>query len=161
MEGIGYWFFIAVLYLLSSLMKKRQQKTAREKLDDETISDETEQGSRFKFDFLKEIYNEFQEASEEDLGASYGESDIDEDIEPEWVEPEPIAVESREQGVAVFDDLSSRDILHEERESGYELILPKQAVFGTHLFQSADDLKRAVIMKEVLDKPRALRRSIR
>ena len=37
MEGLAYWLFIAVLYFLSSLMKRRQQNFARKKLDQEDI----------------------------------------------------------------------------------------------------------------------------
>jgi hypothetical protein len=161
MEGIGYWLFLAVLYLLSSLMKKRQQKGAREKLDDEPAIEEKETESGFKFDFLKEIYNEFQETSEEDLGASYGESDIDEDIEPEWVEPEPIQKETREQGKAVFDDISSPAHIHTVPGIGHASDRSTHVLYRNQLFQNINDLKRAVIMKEILDKPRALRRSIR
>jgi len=35
MEGIGYWIFIAVLYLLSSLMKKRRQQAISQQQDKE------------------------------------------------------------------------------------------------------------------------------
>lgn len=161
MEGIGYWLFLAVLYLLSSLMKKRQQKTAREELDDESVLEEKEAEGGFKFDFLKEIYDEIQGISEEDHGASYGDLDSDEEIEEEWIEPEPIPMETREQGEAVFGDISSSGLIHKEPAEGYVSDKSTHVLYGKHLFQNADDLKRAVIMKEVLDKPRALRRSIR
>jgi hypothetical protein len=160
MEGIGYWLFLAVLYLLSSLMKKRQQKTARETLDDEPAIEEKETENGFKFDFLKEIYDEFQGISEEDQGASYGELEIDEEAE-EWVEPEPIQKETREQGEAVFDDISSLAHIHTVPGIGHASDRSTHVLYRNQLFQNINDLKRAVIMKEVLDKPRALRRSIR
>ena len=37
MDGLAYWLFIAALYFLSSLMKRRQQKFARNKLEREDI----------------------------------------------------------------------------------------------------------------------------
>ena len=43
MEGLAYWLFIAALYFLSTLMKKRQQKIARNKLDQEdAVSDNSD-----------------------------------------------------------------------------------------------------------------------
>ena len=49
MEGIGYWLFIAVFYLLSFLKKRRQQQAALQNMDDEIGSEEKPQDT-FKFD---------------------------------------------------------------------------------------------------------------
>ena len=42
MEGLAYWLFIAALYFLSSLMKKKQQKVARKRLDQEDVEYEND-----------------------------------------------------------------------------------------------------------------------
>jgi len=61
----------------------------------------------------------------------------------------------------VFEDLSNPDSepIHKEFQFWKE---PKQ---NKHSFipqlKSMDDLKRGIVMKEIIDKPRALRRAIR
>ena len=84
MEGLAYWLFIAALYFLSSLMKKKQQKVARKRLDqEETASDnsdfiETEPETMDDFfDQLKNYGKEFLVEDKSDVG------DIGYDIEEE------------------------------------------------------------------------------
>ena len=49
MEGIGYWLFLAALYFIMSLMKKRQQKSARRILDqDESVPESDQQPGPFQ-----------------------------------------------------------------------------------------------------------------
>ncbi len=163
MEGVGYWLFIAVLYLLSSLMKKRQQKAAREKLDDDYEKPENGPKGKFNVEFLQDIYNEFQGLTEDEFIESEdgSEDEIEEEIEEEWINPVPSPVESREQGVAVFDNVSDHTFDKKNERFKYGIPHPSKTAFGGNLFSSLDALKRAVIFKEILDKPRAMRRTIR
>ena len=105
MEGLAYWLFIAALYFLSTLMKKRQQKIARNKLyQEDTVSDNS--------DFIKtepETMNDFF-----DQLKNYGKEflDLDEVEDKEYVIQEEeyvdkeIDIASEEISIAEFDDLS-------------------------------------------------------
>ena len=164
MEGLAYWLFIAALYLLSSLMKKRQQKVARKRLDqEETASDnsdfiETEPETMDDFfDQLKNYGKEFLVEDKSDVG------DIGYDIEEEkeYVDSK-IDIESKETSRAIFDDLSEETIepIHKEYR-----IHSKQnqniSFLVSSLLEDNNKVKKAIILKEIFDKPRGLRRSIR
>ena len=161
MEGLAYWLFIAALYFLSTLMKKRQQKIARNKLDQEdTVSDNS--------DFIKtepETMNDFF-----DQLKNYGKEFLDLDEvedkkyviqEEEYVDKE-IDIPSEEISRAVFDDLSEETMepIHKEYR-----ITKKQnqniSLVVNSLLNDNDKVKKAIILKEIFDKPRALRRLTR
>ena len=163
MEGLAYWLFIAVLYFLSSLLKRRQQKIARNKLDQEdTVSDNS--------DFIKtepETMNDFF-----DQLKNYGKEflDLDEVEDKEYVIQEEeyvdkeidIDIPSEEISRAVFDDLSEETMepIHKEYR-----ITKKQnqniSLVVNSLLNDNDKVKKAIILKEIFDKPRALRRLTR
>ena len=163
MEGLAYWLFIAALYFLSTLMKKRQQKIARNKLDQEdTVSDNS--------DFIKtepETMNDFF-----DQLKNYGKEFLDLDEvedkkyviqEEEYVDKEiDIDIPSEEISRAVFDDLSEETMepIHKEYR-----ITKKQnqniSLVVNSLLNDNDKVKKAIILKEIFDKPRALRRLTR
>ena len=166
MEGLAYWLFIAVLYFLSSLMKRRQQNFARKKLDEEDVQFEQD-------DFVETDTNNEPETMDDffDQLRNYGKeflvSDddaVDEEIqEKEYIEPE-ITVESpkEETSRAIFGDISknSPEPVHPEY-----IIKQKHTLNTSELVSSLlnDDnkIKKAIILKEIFDKPRALRRAIR
>jgi hypothetical protein len=160
MEGVGYWVFIAVLFLLSSLMKKRQQKAAREKLDDDFESSDNEPEGKININFLQDIYKEFQGLTEDELVESKEDLD-EEEIEEEWTEPAPKTVESMDQVGVVFDDISNPVSGRRYKRTISGIKVSTKTAFGKNMFRNLNDLKRAVIYKEILDKPRAMRRSIR
>ena len=163
MEGLAYWLFIAALYFLSTLMKKRQQKIARNKLDQEdAVSDNS--------DFIKtepETMNDFF-----DQLKNYGKEflDLDEVEDKEYVIQEEeyvnkeidIDIPSEEISRAVFDDLSEETMepIHKEYR-----ITKKQnqniSLVVNSLLNDNDKVKKAIILKEIFDKPRALRRLTR
>ena len=164
MEGLAYWLFIAALYFLSSLMKKKQQPVARKRLDqEETASDnsdfiETEPETMDDFfDQLKNYGKEFLVEDKSDVG------DIGYDIEEEkeYVDSK-IDIESKETSRAIFDDLSEETIepIHKEYR-----IHSKQnqniSFLVSSLLEDNNKVKKAIILKEIFDKPRGLRRSIR
>ena len=164
MEGLADWLFIAALYLLSSLMKKKQQKVARKRLDqEETASDnsdfiETEPETMDDFfDQLKNYGKEFLVEDKSDVG------DIGYDIEEEkeYVDSK-IDIESKETSRAIFDDLSEETIepIHKE----YRIHSKKNqniSFLVSSLLEDNNKVKKAIILKEIFDKPRGLRRSIR
>ena len=163
MEGIGYWIFLAVLYLLSSLMKKRRQQTIGQQQDKEDPNSTDEvKPNPFQAEFLQDLFRDMkdlvedpEEITEDEIENIY----VDEEAEEIELEKE-VVIASDENYHAVFEDLSEPEPepIHEEY-----LYWKKQKVemsaFSFSL-TSMNDLKRAIVLKEILDKPRALRRII-
>ena len=147
-------------------MKKKQHKFARKRLDqEETASDnsdfiETEPETMDDFfDQLKNYGKEFLVEDKSDVG------DIGYDIEEEkeYVDSKSkIDIESKETSRAIFDDLSEETIepIHKEYR-----IHSKQnqniSFLVSSLLEDNNKVKKAIILKEIFDKPRGLRRSIR
>lgn len=167
MDGLAYWLFIAALYFLSSLMKRRQQKFARNKLeredidadDSDFIENKTSPSPESMDDFFDQLRNygkEFLDFEEED-DDQYPSED-EEQIEQEVIIEEPSEDKSR----AVFEDLSEEKLepMHEEYR-----ITKKQnqnmSLLVNSILSDNNKVKKAIILKEIFDKPRALRRSMR
>ncbi len=167
MDGLAYWLFIAALYFLSSLMKRRQQKFARNKLeredidadDSDFIENKTSPAPESMDDFFDQLRNygkEFLDFEEED-DDQYPSED-EEQIEQEVIIEEPSEDKSR----AVFEDLSEEKLepIHEEYR-----ITKKQnqnmSLLVNSILSDNNKVKKAIILKEIFDKPRALRRSMR
>ena len=166
MEGIGYWLIIAVLYLLSAFMKKRKQQAARRELEQEdSVPDSEQKQTLFQANFLQDLFGDMKNMAERSGLVSEQEKDdfiipeADESIEYEQelfdkdLEPEPI-----EPGKTVFKDIS---------EQAPELLkIDWEGITITHhhlspILRDRHHLKRAIVLKEILDKPRAMRRAIR
>ncbi|MEC9027163.1 MAG: hypothetical protein VYD20_05725 [Candidatus Neomarinimicrobiota bacterium] len=167
MDGLAYWLFIAALYFLSSLMKRRQQKFARNKLeredidadDSDFIENKTSPAPESMDDFFDQLRNygkEFLDFEEEDDDQYLSEDE--EQIEQEVIIEEPSEDKSR----AVFEDLSEEKLepIHEEYR-----ITKKQnqnmSLLVNSILSDNNKVKKAIILKEIFDKPRALRRSMR
>ena len=167
MDGLAYWLFIAALYFLSSLMKRRQQKFARNKLeredidadDSDFIENKTSPAPESMDDFFDQLRNygkEFVDFEEEDDDQHLSEDE--EQIEQEVIIEEPSEDKSR----AVFEDLSEEKLepIHEEYR-----ITKKQnqnmSLLVNSILSDNNKVKKAIILKEIFDKPRALRRSMR
>ena len=167
MDGLAYWLFIAALYFLSSLMKRRQQKFARNKLEREDIDADDSDFNENKtspapesmddfFDQLRNYGKEFLDFEEDDDDQYLSEDE--EQIEQEVIIEEPSEDKSR----AVFEDLSEEKLepIHEEYR-----ITKKQnqnmSLLVNSILSDNNKVKKAIILKEIFDKPRALRRSMR
>jgi len=166
MDGLAYWLFIAALYFLSSLMKRRQQKFARNKLeredidadDSDFIDNKTSPAPESMDDFFDQLKNygkEFLDFEEEDDQYL---SEDEEQIDQEVIIEEPSEDKSR----AVFEDLSEEKLepIHQEYR-----ITKKQnqnmSLLVNSILSDNNKVKKAIILKEIFDKPRALRRSMR
>jgi len=166
MEGIGYWLIIAVLYLLSAFMKKRKQQATRRELEQEdSVPDSEQKQTLFQAKFLQDLFGDMKNMAERSgLVLEQGKDDFiipeaDESIEYEQelfdndLEPEPI-----KPGETVFKDIS---------EQAPELLkIDWEGITITHhylspILRDRHHLKRAIVLKEILDKPRAMRRAIR
>ena len=166
MEGLAYWLFIAVLYFLSSLMKRRQQNFARKKLDEEDVQFEqddfveTDTDPETMDDFFDQLRNYGKGFLESDDDKTEDEVEIQ---EKEYIDPE-VTVESakEETSRAVFGDLSknSPEPVHKEYIIKQKHTL-KTSELVSSLLNDDNKVKKAIILKEIFDKPRALRRAIR
>ena len=110
MEGIGYWLFLAALYFLMSLMKKRKQKSARRMLDeDESVQESDQQPGPFQSETLQELFNEIKnfgqdilEPGADEIADYEFEEPTDTDEQPEIIdESEPV-----QTARAIFEDFS-------------------------------------------------------
>lgn len=163
MEGIGYWIFLAVLYLLSSLMKKRRQQAIGQQQDKEDPNSTDEvKPNPFQAEFLQDLFRDMKDLVEDPEEITEDEiENIYVDEEAEEIEPEKeVVVASNENSHAVFEDLSEPEPepIHEEYQYWKKQKVEMSAF--SLLFTSMNDLKRAIVLKEILDKPRALRRVI-
>ena len=163
MEGIGYWIFLAVLYLLSSLIKKRRKQAIGQQQDKEDPNSTDEvKPNPFQAEFLQDLFRDMKNLAEDPKDISEEEiENIYVDEEAEEIEPEKeVVVASDENSHVVFKDLSKPEPepIHEAYQYWNKQKV-KMSAFNLS-FNSINDLKRAIVLKEILDKPRALRRII-
>jgi len=137
--------------MLSAMMKKRQQKEARKEMDQDGKNDWSTP------DFVKKIFADFVDKGESEL-EEVPYTELEEELDLELIEneieekshiPPPahkvnFSVSQRGQTVGT--------IKHKERKKK-----PPHYKF----FKHQDDVRMAMIYKEIMDKPRALRHSIR
>lgn len=172
MEGITYWIFLAVLYLISSMMKKKKQKSRLEKMDEEEksngLSSQVDDLLKFlKLDGMKESeLNQRVETDQDEEMLFYRDepsSSLD-IIDGEWKDE-------------AKTDSPEKNFLHDKKiksnlKKDNRLVLDKPLRLFERPTESAvdrikrkylgdsNDLKSAVLLKEILDKPRALRKTI-
>ena len=165
MEGIGYWLFLAALYFLMSLMKKRQQKSARRMLDeDESVPESDQQPGPFQSETLQDLFNEIKNFGQDILEPGADEIDdyefedsIDAEDQPGIIDEPELVQTSR----AIFEDFSEEYPEHIHKKYPIRKKASKTGHFINPLLKDINRFKQAIILKEVLDKPRALKRSIR
>ena len=165
MEGIGYWLFLAALYFLMSLMKKRQQKSARRMLEeDELVQDSDQQSGPFQSETLQDLFNEIKNFGQDILEPGTNEIDDYEFEDSTDAEDQPGIIdesESVQTSRAIFEDFSEEYPEHIHKKYPIRKKVSPTGHFISPLLKDVDRLKQAIILKEVLDKPRALKRSIR
>ena len=166
MEGIGYWLIIAALYLLSSIMKKRKQQTTRRKLNQEdSVPDSEQKQSPVKSDFLQNLFGDIKEMVE---GSELVPEQVKDDfVTPEsdgsfQYEPEQTTIpEPTESDEPEFEDFGKK--VPEPIRGKYQY-WEGEKISHYHLspiLKDMHNLKQAIVLKEILDKPRAMRREIR
>ena len=165
MDGIGYWLMIAAFYLLSSLMKQRKQKAARQALEQEDVIPNSEKElSPPQSEFLQNLVGNFWNTIG-DIGKEGKITDddfpvIDSDEQMEY-ENESIIIEPDSDKLEKSEFTSHSEKTSKLTHTGHQFWQKKTIVqnyFGTVL---KNDLKTAFVLKEILDKPRAMRRTVR
>jgi len=143
------WLGLLLLYVISAFLKKKQQKKVRRKIESEPDWESSPSfGSpRPKLDqILEDLFGggddvELEPNSEFENGE---ESDLD--------EPEHITEEVEEFDERVYhSELSAKT----DSKEGIKKFRKESLVSG--LFKPPNSLRRAIILKEILDKPLALR----
>ena len=162
MEGLGYWFFLAVIYLLSAFLKKRKQQAARQQGEQEKLGSQTQESQNpFKSDFLKDIFGDIKEFGQEHDVEIQEEYFDNKELDEKQISMAKEDQTSKDHDHVVFEDLSNPEPEPIHKEYQYWKTHPVKKHQFDLSFDSYDELKRAIIMKEILDKPRAQRRSIR
>jgi len=150
MEGLSYWIFLAAFYLLSAFMKKRRQQVS----DSDTSTEK--KPSIFQNQFFQDLFQDMKEVnveSEDSFLEKFDNLDEREILEEE-------NNKTLEKEVVISEDLSKSSDGEKDKKikrlSSYDIKNQLQVSF----FKNIDDLKRGIIIKEILDKPRALRKNI-
>jgi len=152
---MGNWVFLMLLYIFFGWMKKRQQTKAREKIESQEDWD-TGNFAKFGEKILENFLEEEREDEEENIEEQnvYEEEDFDTEL-----------IEQDEKG-----DISSPSILTEQYIENLEKEVSIRSDYKINrkninaldsIVDINNPLKTAIIFKEILDKPRALRKKIR
>jgi len=157
------WLGILLLYLISGYMKKRNQDAKRQDIESDpdwdTPKDSTAEVPQPTLDsMLSDLFGQEYKVEPEVLPVQ--------DSVEETVESEPYRVpEHIEEHSSHIDEQSKvfeENIYHSNLANRKELHFGKKwaqkNTLRSELFNSNKSLKKAVILKEVLDKPLALRK---
>jgi len=155
------WLFLLLFYALSVYLKNRKQKAAHKEIEDDPDWDPEEKPETVKgVDLLEKFLASKglieQEAVSEKPGSEES-SEIDfELVSEEQVTPVPEDLESFNQG-----KIERREKDRRFTDRDHKILKP---ITGDHeklkqIFDSPDSLKRGIIIKEILDKPLALRKN--
>jgi len=155
------WLFLLLFYALSVYLKNRKQKAAHKEIEDDPDWDPEEKPETVKgVDLLEKFLASKglieQEAVSEKPGSEES-SEIDfELVSEEQVTPVPEDLESFNQG-----KIERREKDRRFTDRDHKILKP---VTGDHeklkqIFDSPDSLKQGIIIKEILDKPLALRKN--
>ena len=154
---MGNWLFLMLLYVFFGWMKKRQRDKAREKIESQEswdTGDFVEFGEGILDNILGKDDDKKDEIISEQNVNEYEESDLDVEIIEEHKEnaeiPPAIIVEEKTEN------------LEKEVSARYDYRIKRKNI---NVLNTLNDInnpaKTAIIFREILDKPRSLRRKIR
>ena len=154
---MGNWLFLILLYIFFGWMKKRQQTKAREKIESQEDWD-TGNFAKFGEKILENFLEEEREDEEEIIEGQKAYEKEEDALNAEIIEQD-------EKG-----DISSPSILTEQYTENLEKEVSIRSDYKINrkninaldsIVDINNPLKTAIIFKEILDKPRALRKKIR
>ena len=154
---MGNWVFLMLLYIFFGWMKKRQQTKAREKIESQEDWD-TGNFAKFGEKILENFLEEEREDEEEIIEGQKAYEKEEDALDAEIIEQD-------EKG-----DISSPSILTEQYTENLEKEVSIRSDYKINrkninaldsIVDINNPLKTAIIFKEILDKPRALRKKIR
>jgi len=155
------WLFLLLFYALSVYLRNRKQKAAHKEIEDDPDWDPEEKPETVKgVDLLEKFLASKglieQEAVSEKPGSEES-SEIDfELVSEEQVTPVPEDLESFNQG-----KIERREKDRRFTDRDHKILKPVTGDYEKlkQIFDSPDSLKRGIIIKEILDKPLALRKN--
>ena len=154
---MGNWLFLILLYIFFGWMKKRQQTKAREKIESQEDWN-TGNFAKFGEEILENFLGEKREDEEENIEEQKTYEKEEDALNAEIIEQD-------EKG-----DISSPSILTEQYTENLEKEVSIRSDYKINrkninaldsIVDINNPLKTAIIFKEILDKPRALRKKIR
>ena len=167
------WLGVLLLYLISGFMKKRQQNKNRKIIesdpdwDNEDYQEPEEPSNNFE-QLLNDLFEQNPKTPDpsstiKDLLVSENENQVEEIRETQL--DQPITSEQiEEEGLGLIDDQVEKfedKIYHSKLAEREELHFGnkwlKQKNLKQELFNSKKSLRRSIIIKEILDKPLAMR----
>ena len=167
------WLGVLLLYLISGFMKKRQQNKNRKIIesdpnwDNEDYLEPEEPSNNFE-QLLNDLFEQNPKTPDpsstvKDLLASENENQAEEISETQL--DQPIASEQiEEEDLSLIDDQVEKfedNIYHSKLAEREELHFGnkwlKQKNLKEELFNSKKSLRKSIIIKEILDKPLAMR----
>ena len=169
------WLGILLLYLISGFIKKREQNQKRKDiesdpdwdLDDSNVFEKPESDIGQLLNDLFEQNPKTPEASPLISDVIHGESenlenentgDFSDEIFDDVLVDDEQGLSEIDEKVEEFEDRIYHSKLAERRELHLGNKWDKQTNLRLELFNSKKTLKRAIILKEILDKPLALRK---
>ena len=166
------WLGLLLLYLISAYMKKRNQDTKRRKIEsapdwDPPQDHQPERPPRQPKTNLDQLLMDMFEGAVkvesevppmEDVEAEYSDEDLIED----QAYQAPVHVEEHSSHIddqlKAFEEKIYHSKLGDRKELKFGKKWAKKNRLRSELFESKKSLKKAIILKEVLDKPLALRK---
>jgi len=167
------WLGVLLLYLVSGFMKKRQQNKNREIIesdpdwDNEDYIEPKEPSNNFE-QLLNDLFEQNPKTPDpsytvKDLLTSENENQVeeisktqlDQPIESEQIEKEDLSLVDDQ--VEKFEDNIYHSKLAERKELYFGNKWLKQKNLKEELFNSKKLLRKSIIIKEILDKPLAMR----
>ena len=152
---MGNWLFLMLLYAFFGWMKKKQRDKAREKIENQKGWD-TGDFVEFGEEILDSIFDgdsdKEKKIADEQTIFEKDENDLNiivEDKNNDYV-PEPVLTEEK---VEIQDTEIETRYIHSFKRNNISAI--------DSLIDPDNPIKTAIILKEIFDKPRSLRRKIR
>lgn len=169
------WLGLLLLYLISGFMKKRQQDAKRREIEsepdwdipeetppekqktnlDQMLKDLFDQAS--KFDPEAMITQQFEDDEESELDDLETVTESAEEFEDQILRPDEHDLSHIDEQTEAFEEKIYHSKLADRKEQHFGKKWRKTGQLRTELFENKKSLKKAIILKEVLDKPLALR----
>ena len=157
------WLGILLLYLISGYMKKRNQDAKRRDIESDPDwdmpQDSPAEGAQPNLDSM--LSDLFGQAFKVEPEVPPVEDSVEETVEsesysvPEHIEEHSSHIDERSE---VFEENIYHSNLANRKELHFGKKWTEKNALRSYLFNSNKSLKKAIILKEVLDKPLALRK---
>ncbi len=132
--------------------------------EDELVQEPDKQSGPFQSETLQDLFNEIKNFGQDILEPDTDEIDDYEFEEPIDTEEQPEIIDESEPvqtSRAISEDFSEEYPEHIHKKYPVKKKVSATGHFISPLLKDSNTIKQAIILKEILDKPRALKRFIR